>query len=146
MTVDWTKQLLFSEVSEGDELAELELPLTVQRLVMEAAANRDFQPMHHDAEYGQKNGAPSMFANTWFYLALAERRLREWVGLRGEILKIGPFRMGKFACPGTVSHCGGRVLSKRQENGKNLVELEIWHHDGSDRNMSGKATVALPLE
>lgn len=38
----WDEQLTFEEVSEGDELPELVLPLTVQRLVMEAAANRDF--------------------------------------------------------------------------------------------------------
>ena len=44
----WDEQLTFEEVKVGDELPELALPLTVQRLVMEAAANRDFVPLHHD--------------------------------------------------------------------------------------------------
>ena len=149
MSADWNKQLLYSDVAVGDELPELVLPLTVQRLVMEAGVNRDFQPMHHDNEYGQKNGAPAMFANTWYYVGLTERHLREWVGLRGEILKIGPFRMGKFACPGMSSHCYGRVAGKREEDGKYIVDLDIWQNDGSEdavNNLTGKAVVALPME
>ena len=142
----WDEQLTFEEVSEGDELPELVLPLTVQRLVMEAAANRDFVPLHHDDAAAQRTGAPAMFANTWYYMALSERHLREWVGLEGEILKIGPFRMGKFACPGVVLHCGARVVEKREENGKNVVELDIWQDDGTDKNMWGKALVALPAK
>lgn len=115
----WDEQLTFEEVSEGDELPELVLPLTVQRLVMEAAANRDFVPLHHDDAAAQRTGAPAMFANTWYYMALSERHLREWVGLEGEILKIGPFRMGKFACPGVDLHwrcarCGEKG-GKRKE-------------------------------
>ena len=133
----WDEQLTFEEVKVGDELPELALPLTVQRLVMEAAANRDFVPLHHDDAAAQRTGAPAMFANTWYYMALSERHLREWVGLEGEILKIGPFRMGKFACPG---------VEKREENGKNVVELDIWQDDGTDKNMWGKALVALPAK
>ena len=125
----WDEQLTFEEVKVGDELPELALPLTVQRLVMEAAANRDFVPLHHDDAAAQ-----------------SERHLREWVGLEGEILKIGPFRMGKFACPGVDLHCGARVVEKREENGKNVVELDIWQDDGTDKNMWGKALVALPAK
>ena len=60
----WDEQLTFEEVKVGDELPELALPLTVQRLVMEAAANRDFVPLHHDDAAAQRTGAPAMFANT----------------------------------------------------------------------------------
>ena len=73
----WDEQLTFEEVKVGDELPELALPLTVQRLVMEAAANRDFVPLHHDDAAAQRTGAPAMFANTLYYMALSERHLRE---------------------------------------------------------------------
>ena len=74
----WDEQLTFEEVKVGDELPELALPLTVQRLVMEAAANRDFVPLHHDDAAAQRTGAPAMLANTWYYMALSERHLRGW--------------------------------------------------------------------
>ena len=32
------------------------------------------------------------------------------------------------------------------ENGKNVVELDIWQDDGTDKNMWGKALVALPAK
>ena len=54
--------------------------------------------------------------------------------------------MGKFACPGVDLHCGARVVEKREENGKNVVELDIWQDDGTDKNMWGKALVALPAK
>lgn len=87
-----------------------------------------------------------MFANTWYYMALSERHLREWVGLEGEILKIGPFRMGKFACRALTCIAVRAVVEKREENGKNVVELDIWQDDGTDKNMWGKALVALPAK
>ena len=33
----------------GDVLPAIEIPITLQRLVMEAGANRDFSLMHHDS-------------------------------------------------------------------------------------------------
>lgn len=141
---DWNRQLLFEEVAAGDVLPTLSLPLTVDRLVMEAGANRDFAPIHHDNDAARATGAPAMFANTWYVMGLAERMLREWIGLRGEILRIGPFRMTRFNSAGTVTECGGAVAGKREEDGRHLVDLEIWQDDGSGRTMQGKATVALP--
>ena len=142
--VDWSKQIFFEDVEVNDLIPVLRLPLTTNRLIMAAGANRDFVAMHNDNEAGRRAGAPGMFANTWYVMGLAERMLREWIGLRGEVVRIGPFRMSRFNCPGTVTECGGTVLDKRQEGGKCLVDLDIWQDDGSGRPMVGKATVALP--
>ena len=142
--VDWSKQIFFEDVEVNALIPVLRLPLTTNRLIMAAGANRDFVAMHNDNEAGRRAGAPGMFANTWYVMGLAERMLREWIGLRGEVVRIGPFRMSRFNCPGTVTECGGTVLDKRQEGGKCLVDLDIWQDDGSGRTMVGKATVALP--
>ena len=142
--VDWSKQIFFEDVEVNDLIPVLRLPLTTNRLIMAAGANRDFVAMHNDNEAGRRAGAPGMFANTWYVMGLAERMLREWIGLRGEVVRIGPFRMSRFNCHGTVTECGGTVLDKRQEGGKCLVDLDIWQDDGSGRTMVGKATVALP--
>ena len=125
--VDWSKQIFFEDVEVNDLIPVLRLPLTTNRLIMAAGANRDFVAMHNDNEAGRRAGAPGMFANTWYVMGLAERMLREWIGLRGEVVRIGPFRMSRFNCPGTVTECGGTVLDKRQEGGKCLVDLDIWH-------------------
>jgi len=47
--------------------------------------------------------------------------------------------------PGQEMTCRGLVKSKRQENGENLVELEIWSENPQgQRTTPGTATVVLP--
>lgn len=85
----WDEQLTFEEVKVGDELPELALPLTVQRLVMEAAANRDFVPLHSVMPRlrGRERRPCSPTRGTT--LALSERHLREWVGLEARFSRSG---------------------------------------------------------
>ena len=64
--VDWSKQIFFEDVEVNDLIPVLRLPLTTNRLIMAAGANRDFVAMHNDNEAGRRAGAPGMFANTWY--------------------------------------------------------------------------------
>lgn len=141
---DWSKQLMFEDVTVGDEVPSIQLPLSIDRLVMEAGANRGFEGSHYDNDVARGFGAPAAFANTWYIIGLTERMLREWMGLKGDILRVGPFRMNRFNCAGTVTECCGVVTGKREEDGKHLVDLDVWQDDGSGHTMQGKATVALP--
>ena len=75
-------------VSVGDELGPISIPVTLQRLVMEAGANRDFSLIHHDRDVARATGAPDAYMNTFFIAAMFERLLREWMGPRGRINKI----------------------------------------------------------
>lgn len=43
-----TASLAFADVSEGDELPPLEIPLTRSLIVATAIASRDYQDVHHD--------------------------------------------------------------------------------------------------
>ncbi len=40
----------------GEYLPEISIPITLQRLVMEAGANRDFSLMHHDGSIPERRG------------------------------------------------------------------------------------------
>lgn len=123
---DWSKQRYWDDIKEGDELDPIDYDMTVWRLVLEAGANRDFAPIHHNTEIAQSQGAPEMYANNVFIQSWWERAVREYIGLDGQIRKVGPFRMKIFNVVGETSTTRGRVLRKWQENGDNLVELEIW--------------------
>ena len=142
--VDWKKQLSFEEVEIGKEIPPVSIPITLQRLVMEAGANRDFSPIHYDGEIAQATGAPDAYANTFFILAMFERSLREWAGLRGTIRKIGPFRMKMFNCVDDVMTYKGKVKDKYQENGNNIVKLDIWCETHKGQTVTGEAIVMLP--
>ena len=57
-----------SGLKEGVELPAIDIPITLQRLVMEAGANRDLSLIHHDTAVAKATGAPDAFANTFFLI------------------------------------------------------------------------------
>ncbi|MEW6472100.1 MAG: acyl dehydratase [Actinomycetota bacterium] len=135
--------MAFDEVKEGVELPEFSVPLTVQRLVMEAAANRDFTPIHHDRELTRATGAPDPYANTMLIQAVFEATLREWMGLTGKLRTL-KFTMRGFAAAGAILSGHGRVTAMRAEQGGGFVDLDIWTNSGGTPTATGTATVWLP--
>lgn len=144
---DWTTQRYYEDVNEGDEVPEVQFPLVVQRMVIEAGANRDFNAIHHNREVAQNGGAPDMYANNSFLQGMWERTVREYIGLDGMIRKIGPFRMRVFNPIGDTVHVQGKVTRKFQEGDKNFVELEMQSVSDKTGNVTvgpGPVLVTLP--
>lgn len=107
----------------GDTLPEISIPITLHRLVMEAGANRDLSMIHHDTKIAQATGAPDAYANTFFLMGLFERQLREFIGLKGRIKKIGPMQMKTFNCVGDVLVVKGKITAIAED--KVLIEQII---------------------
>ena len=80
--MDREVQFSLASVSVGDQLGPIEIPITLQRLVMEAGANRDFSLIHHDKDVAQATGAADAYTNTFFIAGMFERLLRELDGAR----------------------------------------------------------------
>jgi acyl dehydratase len=137
------KTRTFDQVREGEEIPTFPLALTLQRLVMESAANRDFAPIHHDREIARAGGAPEPYANTMLVQAMFEATLRQWMGLDGRLRKLA-FSMRSFATAGSTLTGHGRITAKRSEAHGGLVELEVWTESGGARAATGTATVWLP--
>jgi acyl dehydratase len=135
--------LSFDDVTEGVDLPSFSLPLTTQRLVMEAGANRDFAPIHHDHEIARATGAPDAYANTMLVQAMFEATLRQWMGLDGRLRKLG-FSMRSFATAGAVLSGHGRVVATRPDDGGGFVDLEIWTESDGTQAATGTARVWLP--
>lgn len=142
---DWTKQRYFDDVKEGDEVPPVTFNLTVQRMIMQAGANRDFAQIHHNSRVAQKQGAPEMYINNVFIQSIWERTAREFAGLQGWIRKVGPFRMRIFNTVGESVVSKGTVKRKWQENGDNLVELELWCENSKGVSVGpGPVLITLP--
>jgi 3-oxo-4,17-pregnadiene-20-carboxyl-CoA hydratase beta subunit len=137
--------LAYDDVTEGAELPEFALPLTLQRLVMEAAANRDFTPIHHDRELSRATGAPDPYANTMLIQAVFEATLREWMGLAGRLRRLR-FNMRSFAAAGSIMSGHGRVTGKRagDDGDGGFVDVDVWTASGGAQTATGTATIWLP--
>lgn len=140
----------FFDVAVGSPIPVTTLPLTLQRLVIEAGVNRDYTPTHHDPALAIASGAPAPYANTPMIMAMLEAGLRNWMGVEGRLLELD-FRMRKFNLVGSLLDIGGRVTSLgpvAPDNGLGggewgEVTLDCWIESGTDRTVEGQARVAL---
>ena len=130
-----------SGLKEGVELPAIDIPITLQRLVMEAGANRDLSLIHHDTEVAKATGAPDAFANTFFLMGMFERLLRAWAGPTARIRKIGPLRMMIFNAVGDTVQFKGTVESVDAEAG--TVSLDLWAESDRGKTVTSKAIVEL---
>ena len=137
-----TENLNPAAVVAGQELPPLSIPITLQRLVMEAGANRDLSLIHHDAGVAQATGAPDAFANTFFLMGMFERLMRQWAGPRARVRKIGPLRMMVFNAVGDTVTFRGTVESV--DAGSGTLTLQMWVE--SERGKTATCSAVLALE
>lgn len=135
-------QRYFHEVSVGDELEPISLPITLQRLVMEAGANRDFSLIHHDRDVARATGAPDAYMNTFFIAGMFERLLREWMGHRGTLISIKGLRMRVFNAVGDTVTFKGRVTALRPADRQ--LDIELWSESNEKPTVTAVATLTLP--
>ncbi len=130
-----------STINTGDELPTISIPITLQRLVMEAGANRDMSLIHHDTQVAQATGAPDAFVNTYFLLGMFERLMRDWAGPRARIRKIGPLRMMIFNVVGETVYFKGLVESVDLAAG--TVDLDMWVESERVKTVTAKALLEV---
>ena len=130
-----------SKIQVGDTLPEISIPITLQRLVIEAGANRDFSLIHHDTKVAQATGAPDAFANTFFLIGMFERLMREWAGPKARIRKIGPLRMMIFNAVGDTVQFKGAVESVDAASGR--VSLDMWVESERGKTVTSKAVLEV---
>lgn len=144
MAVDWTKQLYWEDVQVGDAVPSLSFPLSYHRMIVQAAANKDFSPIHINTEVARQQGAPEIYANNVFHQSMWERTVREYIGLGGTVKKMGPFRMKVFCTVGETVTVKGQVIKVWEEAGCGLVEIGLVSSTSRGDAVTGGMTVALP--
>lgn len=138
------KQVYFEDVEVGQEVPSIKIAPSTQQLVHWAAASGDFYQIHYDTDFAKSTGLQSIIVHGALKHALLGRMLWEWVRYDGKIKRYGVSYRG-MDLPGQEMTLRGTVTAKRQENGENLVELEIWtENPQGQKTTPGTATVALP--
>jgi acyl dehydratase len=132
-----------ASVAIGEQLPPFPVTLTLQRLVMEAAANRDFAPIHFDVDAARESGAPHAYANTTLIETVFEALIRSWAGLDARI-RVIEFSMKAFNCVGDEIVAGGEVTATRRPPSELIAELDVWVDGPRGRTVTGGAVVAFP--
>jgi acyl dehydratase len=131
-----------ASVEVGEVLPETSIGLSVQRLVMIAAANRDFAPTHHDAEAARATGAGHPYGNMMFVMAMFERAVLEWAGPGARLRRLQNVRMMSFNEAGLTITGHGTVTSV--DPATRRVRIQLWLAAGERRTSSAEAEVELP--
>jgi len=137
-------QIYFEDVNVGDEIPKLVKNCTTQQLVMWAAGSGDMYQIHYDKDIAAGNGLPGVIVHGALKNAFLGQMLHDWIRDEGQIKKYNCQYRG-MDVPGQDIICRGVITAKRQEDGKSLVDLDIWTEkpDG-EKTSPGKATVILP--
>ncbi len=139
------RPLSFKDVSIGDEITPLCKEISLQRMVIYAAATWDFNRYHYDQEYARALGFAGPFIDGQMLGAFLAQMLADWAGDPGVIARLS-FRFRDFSFPGDRLVCKGRVTGKSEGEDDNLVDCELWIEDQASRPIlsPGLATLALP--
>ena len=139
-----TAQTYFEDVEVGASLPTLEKMPTTQLLVMYAGASGDFYPIHYDQDLARANGLPNVILHGALKSAFLGQLLTDWIGEGGALLKLSVQYRGMDE-PGKALRCKGVVTSKRVEDGRCLVECDIWTENAEgEKTTPGSALVELP--
>lgn len=134
----------WDDVQVGDALPEITLALDATAMVLQVSGSQDWSKIHHDMDYAEESGIPNIFYNTGWTTGLLGRLMTDWAGPSGWVESLG-FQMRGMNPQGSEVTASGKVVDKRVEDGKALVDLEInLVNSEYGPTTPGKAIVSLP--
>jgi 3-oxo-4,17-pregnadiene-20-carboxyl-CoA hydratase beta subunit len=134
-----TTSLRYDDVSVGDELPKLDIPLTRTLIVATAIASRDYQDVHHDPGLAQERGSKDIFMNILTSNGFVGRFVTDWAG-PDALLKSVKIRLGAPNYPGDTMSMSGAVTKK--DDGK--VEVSLKGSNSLGDHVIGTVVLELP--
>ncbi len=101
--------VVLADVSVGDVLPELVIPITRTLIVSGALASRDYQDVHHDSELAKHRGSKDIFMNILTTNGLVGRYVTDWSGPSSLITEVN-IRLGAPNYPDDVMTFTGSVI------------------------------------
>ncbi|MCW8193198.1 acyl dehydratase [Proteobacteria bacterium 005FR1] len=139
MTLKKTRSI--ADVSLGESLPELAIPITVTLINGGAIATRDYFPGHHDKDAAQQLGSPHVFMNILTTTGLVQRYVEDWAGplARFQDIKI---KLGVPNYPGDTMTFKGEV--KERDESEKTIEVSFAGKNSMGNHVTGSAVVVLP--
>ncbi|SPM35504.1 Acyl dehydratase [Mycobacterium rhizamassiliense] len=143
MTTTANRTLQWQDISPGDEVTPLEIPITTTMIVAGAIATRDFMPVHHDRDYAKQQGSPNLFMNILTTNGYCVRFLTDWAGPEAMVKNLS-IRLGVPCFPDDPLRFTGSVTGKTEgSDGENFVEVAFAGANSLGDHVSGTAVLSL---
>ncbi len=131
--------LRYDEITVGDELSELVLPLTPTLTISTAIASRDYQDVHHDRDLAVARGSKDIFMNILTTNGFVGRFITDWAGPEALLRKVD-IRLGAPNYPGDTMTLRGSVAEKAD----GVVTITVVGQNELGPHVTGTVDVALP--
>jgi acyl dehydratase len=131
----------YADVSIGDELPSLEIPITRTAIVAGAIASRDYQDVHHDSKLAKERGSKDIFMNILTTNGYVGRFVTDWAGPEAR-LQCVDIRLGAPNYPDDSMVLTGKVVEKD----KGVVKVDITGKNELGHHVTGSVTLKLPQE
>jgi hypothetical protein len=142
------ESLIFWDVTVGDQLPTLELPITPTLIVAGAIASRDYQDVHHDSALAKMRGSKDIFMNILTTNGLVGRYVTDWSGPRSRLLDVN-IRLGAPNYPDCIMTLTGTVTEKGPLSGDGhggKITVAIRGANNLGDHVTGTVVVHVPLE
>jgi len=139
-----TKAPTFDSISVGQELPPFSVTPTTQTLVMYAGAEDDYFQGHYDHNFAVSMGMPTVFNHGWLTYAILLQAVTSWIPPEAATIRKAAAKYSQPSFPGNPVICKGQVTGKRVEDGKQLVDIELYAENGEGVKTT-KAAVTLEL-
>lgn len=95
-----------AEVSVGDSIGPVTVPVTRETLVAYADASGDQNPIHQDEDFARSVGLPDVIAHGMWTLGATGTVVADWAGDAGRVVEFGT----RFTKPVVVPASGAEVV------------------------------------
>ncbi len=130
--------VVLADVSAGDALPELSIPLTASLIVAGALASRDFTPVHHDRSAAQAAGLQDVFMNILTTNGLVGRYITDWTGPDAVIRNVA-IKLGAPNLPGDTLTLSGTIVSREGDE----LRIEIKGKNSWGDHVTGTVRVMI---
>lgn len=136
-------QRYFEDVNVDDELEPVEKVPTADMAIDFFGRDNPTNPAFADAEAGKRMGVGGALVPGVLKMSWMTQYVSDWAGPEGAVKNLRvAFRRPDVADKPIV--LAGRVVDKRQEDGKNIVELEVVTLAEGQPSVRGNVQVELP--
>ena len=133
----------WDEVTEGLTIPPVVDEISFRRVIMNPGATGDYFPGHYDRDYAQRQGQPTIYANSLHLFGLLDRAVTEWAGPASFLVRRNVRLVSSMYAGDTVT-VAGTVTGKR-DDGDRQVDLTMTM-TAADGRVICTAEVVVRLE
>ena len=114
----------WDDVEQGQPIPDVVDEISFRRVIMNPGATGDYFPGHYDRDYAQRQGQPTIYANSLHLFGLVDRAVGEWAGPASFLVRRN-VRLASSMYAGDTVTVSGAVTGKRTADDARLVDLAM---------------------